>query len=153
MVFLNSKRDRLIPFQAGLALVFNVGLNLILIPRFLHVGAAWVTTLTEVLLITYSLAAIPARLRPTGSLSTFVKVLAASLVMGMVAWLLRDYNILVIVAVAAPEYILMATALRVLPRADIEALTNAVRGRFGHRRSSGATTAKLEAVTAPVRVA
>jgi len=40
-----------------------------------------------------------------------------------------------------------------LPRADIEALTKAVRGRFGRRRISVMTTAHLEAVTAPVRVA
>jgi hypothetical protein len=39
MVFLSSQRDHLIPVQAGLALVFNVGLNPMLIPRFLQVGA------------------------------------------------------------------------------------------------------------------
>ena len=62
---------------------FNLGLNLILIPRYKQVGAAAVTSLTELLLLCVSIVLVPRRLLPVASLKVGVKVIGASLFMAI----------------------------------------------------------------------
>ena len=72
------------------ALVFNVGANLVLIPRFSYVGAAWVTVASEiVLLVPFQMFA--ARITPGVSLSNEARMpLLATLLMAPVVWWVRD---------------------------------------------------------------
>ncbi|MBV9713460.1 MAG: flippase, partial [Ktedonobacteraceae bacterium] len=46
---ISTKHEKNITIMAGIALLFNVGLNLVLIPMYQHIGAAAVTSLTELL--------------------------------------------------------------------------------------------------------
>ena len=138
---MSLKMEKQLPWIAGVALVFNLGGNLLLIPRLGAVGAAVVTSLTELLLMGLSLWVLPRRVFPMRSLATAAKALGASLVMALAVVVLSKLSILVIVPVAGVVYAAVATALATIPRADMEALYLAVA-----RRTRGVAPA----VSAPV---
>jgi len=83
-------RQRLLTGAFVAALIFNLAANLVLIPRFGYVGAAWVTVASEiVLLVPFRLAAMTAA--PGVSLLREARApLAATLLMAPVVWWLRD---------------------------------------------------------------
>jgi O-antigen/teichoic acid export membrane protein len=89
-VLIAAGRQRLLTGAFVVALVFNVAANLVLIPRFGYVGAAWVTVASEVvLLVPFRMAAMT--VAPGVSLLHEVRApLAATLLMAPVVWWLRD---------------------------------------------------------------
>ena len=135
--------ERKITIMAGVALVFNLGLNLILIPRYLHVGAAIVTSLTELLLTIFSLLFIPRSLWPTASLKVAAKALLASVVMGVVIWLMRSYSLLAILPVAMIVYFSIAMLLGTIPREDVRALYTSVRHKAARTPSVSNDVAEM----------
>jgi peptidoglycan biosynthesis protein MviN/MurJ (putative lipid II flippase) len=139
MIFLNTKQDKKLPVQAAVALVFNVTANLILIPHLLHIGAALVTSLTEIVIFGIVLNLVPRRLWPVGSLVVAGRTLAASIVMAVVVWNLSAIGIWV-VPVGGLVYLLMVVWMGVFERADLEALRNAVLAK-GARAAASAIPA------------
>ena len=89
-VLIAAGRQRLLTGAFVAALLFNVAANLVLIPRFGYVGAAWVTVASEVvLLVPFRLAAL--RVAPGVSLPREARTpLLATLLMAPVVWWLRD---------------------------------------------------------------
>ena len=134
-IIVATKGEKKIPIMAAAALVFNLGLNLFLIPRYQQVGAALVTSLTELLLLCISLVLVPRNLLPVGSIKVGGKVLVAAALMGLVAFLLRSQSIVLIGSVALVVYIAVATLLGTIPREDVQTLLAAFRSR-GKRSSS-----------------
>jgi O-antigen/teichoic acid export membrane protein len=126
-ILVSTKREKKFPIMAVIALVFNLGLNLILIPVYQHVGAAIVTSLTELLLAAIAIVYIPRQLLPVGSWRVGVKSLVAALVMVVAILLLSTFQILVILPVAMFVYFGTATLLRTIPREDIQQLYKAMR--------------------------
>ncbi|MGO8948448.1 MAG: flippase, partial [Ktedonobacterales bacterium] len=126
---MSLKLEKRLPWMAGAALIFNVGCNLVLIPRLGGVGAAIVTSLTELLLMGLALSMLPRHLLPVQSLKTGVKALVASLAMGLVVVLLSSASILVIIPVAGLVYLLAATLLATIPKEDLAALYMAIARR------------------------
>jgi O-antigen/teichoic acid export membrane protein/acetyltransferase-like isoleucine patch superfamily enzyme len=133
-VLISTRREKKIPLIAGIALLFNLGLNLLLIPHYQQIGAALVTSLTELLLATIALLFVPRSLWPLESLKVGLKALLASLVMGLVVWFLRHYTILTIVPIAALVYFSTATLLGTIPLDDMRALYISI-----HLKKRGAT--------------
>lgn len=133
-VLISMKREKTIPIMATIALVFNLGLNLILIPVYQHVGAAIATSLTELLLAALAIVFIPRHLLPLGSLRVGAKSFVAGLVMAVAILLLSTFQIWVILPVAMLVYFGMATLLRTIQREDLQQLYRAV-GRKVHRTS------------------
>ncbi len=126
---MSLKREKQLPLIAGVALVFNISCNLILITRFGGVGAAIVTSLTELLLMALALSMLPRHLLPLPSLVTGVKALSASLAMSLVVVLLSRASILLIVPVAGLVYVLAATLLATIPKEDLTALYTTIARR------------------------
>lgn len=89
-VLIAAGRQRLLTLAFFAALIFNAVANLIAIPRFGYVGAAWVTVLSEVvLLVPFQRAAT--RVAPGVSVVREARVpLLATLLMAPVVWWLRD---------------------------------------------------------------
>ena len=139
---MSLKMEKQLPWIAGLALVFNLGGNLLLIPRLGGVGAAVVTSLTELLLMCLALWVLPRGMAPIRSVITGVKALAASLLMALVVVALGRLSILVILPVAGIVYAVAATALATIPREDLEALYLAIA-----RRTRGVAPAMSTPVT------
>ena len=126
-ILMSTKREKKITLLAALALVFNLGLNLVLIPRFQHVGAAVVTSLTELLLVGLSLVFLPRQLIPFGSLRVGGKALLASLVMAGVITVMHTLSLFVILPVAMVSYCIAATLLGTIPRSDLQIVQGAIR--------------------------
>ncbi len=85
--------------------VLNVILNLILIPRYGHFGAAMATFVSicayGVLQYGYLLNRLPGRAAP---LTIPAPVVFACMAMALCVWLLRDFNLFVVIGVAAMLY-------------------------------------------------
>jgi len=126
---ISTKREKKIMLMAAIALIFNLGLNLFLIPRYLQVGAAVVTSLTELLLICLAIFFTPRSLLPLGSIRVGAKALAASLVMAVVIWMMRTVNLLLILPVAMAVYFTTAMLLATIPRDDVRALYGSIRNK------------------------
>jgi hypothetical protein len=129
---ISTKREKNITIMAGIALVFNVGLNFILIPRYLHIGAAAVTSLTEFLLMCLALVFVPRALLPMGSVKVGLKALAASAAMAVVIWATRQTNLFTILSLAAVTYFVASALFGTIPREDLRALYSSIRNKAGH---------------------
>ena len=139
----STKQEKKITIMAGVALVFNLSSNLIFIPLYKHIAAAAITSLTEMLLFSiYVSISLPRHLVPLGSLRVAIKAIIASLVMAFVIWLLRTFNILVIVPIGMFVYLIVATLLGTIAREDLQALYRAIRHKG--QRSSGSVLEQQE---------
>jgi O-antigen/teichoic acid export membrane protein len=136
-VMISTGLEKKIPIMAAIALVFNLGFNLVLIPLYQHVGAAAMTSLTELLLTIISLSFIPRSLWPVGSVKVGLKALLASLLMALPVWFLQqmDYSLLVILPVAAVVYFGVATLLGTIPREDMRAFYSSIRHKAGRGKA------------------
>jgi hypothetical protein len=126
-IILSKKQDSKLPIASAIALVFNLGLNLILILLYQHIGAAIASTLTEVLVCCIFLAFIPRYLLPFGSLRVALKALIASLVMALVILALHSLHIFVVLPIAMLVYVGVAVLIGVIPREDYLAVYRAIR--------------------------
>jgi len=117
-VLIAANRQRLLTLAFVGALVFNVVANFALIPRFGYVGAAWVTVLSEVvLLVPFSLVA--RRVVPGVSILAEARYpLVATLLMAPVVWWLRDA--LGPIAAIAAGVVVYPTALWAIGGIDAE---------------------------------
>ncbi|HZC07577.1 MAG TPA: flippase, partial [Ktedonobacterales bacterium] len=125
-VLVSTGHERQLPLMAIAALIFNVALNFFLIPRYMELGAAWATSLTELLLLGIGLAIIDRSLIPVRLLPITGKIIIASLAMAAVAHALGSFSIFFIIAVSIITYAITILALRVLPREDIERFSSAL---------------------------
>lgn len=123
------KSEKRMPIMAAIALVFNLGLNFLLIPLYQQVGAALMTTLTELLLLIISLFFLPSSLFSRSSLKVGTKAAGATLVMCLAVFPLRDFSILLILPVAILIYIGAAVLLKTIPRDEMQMLLQAIRKR------------------------
>lgn len=126
-ILISIKQEKKITLMAAVALVFNLGMNLLLIPLYKQVGAAMVTTLTEFLLLCMAIPLTPRRLLPTGSISVAAKAGIAAGAMALVIRLMKSLSLIYILPVAVPVYLLLAAVLGAIPREDLQALIGAVR--------------------------
>ncbi len=130
-VIISIKREKSITVLAGVALVFNVGLNLVMIRIYQQRGAAAVTSLTELLLLCLTVAIIPRSLLPWGSVKVGLKALAAAMVMAVAIWFTRQKDIYVLLLAAAVVYFAAAALFGTIPRDDLKALYGSIRNRKG----------------------
>lgn len=126
-LLMSIKQEKKITIMAAIALVFNLGLNLVLIPRYEHVGAAAVTSLTELLLLCLSITFTPREFLPFKSLITGAKSLLACLAMSLAIWKLLDFNIFVILPIGIAVYGVVILLSGAIPREDFTLLLQAVR--------------------------
>ncbi len=153
IAFLNTKQDRKLPIQAVVALIFNLSLNLLLIPLYAHVGAAITTTLTELLLVGIGLYLLPPHLRPVRSLTTAGKSFAASVVMGLAMSYLQALGIFA-VPLGLITYGIVVVWIGAFERADLLAVRSAIQARLGaSRRAEGSDARSIVDDSAPVAIA
>ena len=145
-VVLSKRQDKFVPISMGAALVFNIGLNLILIPLFQHIGAAIVALLTEFLLCCMNIFIIPRSMLPLGSLRVAFKALIASLLMATVIIPLHTLHIFVILPLAMVAYIGTAFLLGVIPREDYLVVYNTFLRK--RKRSTSPSTGEMPEISA-----
>lgn len=128
-IIVSTKGEKKIPLMAAIALVFNLGMNLWLIPLYRHIGAAFVTSLTELLLLCISFVFIPNRLLPGRSIRVACKALVSAVVMAAAIYLLRSSSIFLITPITFLVYAGSAFLLRTIPREDMQSLLKAVKNK------------------------
>lgn len=105
----------------GLAnMILNVGMNLIIIPRYGFTGAAVTTLLTELLglMLMFWLLRRNISLARTGIMA--LKVTLVTSVMGLIVWQLRDRaEVFLVAAVGAVVYAIAVVALGIVPLSEI----------------------------------
>jgi O-antigen/teichoic acid export membrane protein len=109
---------------ALIALVINVALNLIFVPKYGYVAAAWITLITEIVVQSLSLHAVVRELEMKVRFRRFLRIAAASAGMGLAVWALRSAGapLSVLVLGAAASYPVMLLTLRALDPQELVTL-------------------------------
>lgn len=128
-IIVSTRGEKKIPLMAAAALVFNLGLNLFLIPHYQHIGAAVVTSLTELLLLCISLAFVPKYLLSGKSIRTGIKTLVAALLMGTIIFYLQRLSIFLLLPLGTLLYLSGIILLRTIPREDVQAILKAIKNK------------------------
>jgi O-antigen/teichoic acid export membrane protein len=113
---------------AALGLVFNLALNVVLIPEYGIEAAAWITLGTELVVVSLATAMVLRKIEMRLSLRRLALALAAATVAGLAVWGLREAGAGAVILVLAMTvlYPALLVALRAL---DVEQLKRLVRSR------------------------
>lgn len=110
-IFALGAMDKQLTFAllAGLSIVVNVTLNLVMIPRFAHadgyLAASWATLITEVFLFAAGYLALARYLGRMPWMRPAIPIVLSGAAVAVVAYVLRDHNVLLVVAVSAVLYV------------------------------------------------
>ncbi len=99
-------RQRRFVLIAVAGLVFNVVANVILLPRYGYIAAAWVTLATELLVIGPAAATTLRAMRVAPDLHRLPRTVGAAAIMGVVVWLAKQlgFGIVLLGLIAAIAY-------------------------------------------------
>jgi len=111
---------------AAIGLIINGALNVALIPRFGFLAAAWITLLTEVMVMGLSMRLVLRELEMRPRFGRLLRMLFAATLMGFAVWIARFAGapLGVLIVVSAASYLPSLLLLRVL---TIEELLAALR--------------------------
>ena len=118
---------------AMVGLVINVGVNLIVIPRYGYLGASWAVVVTEAALVIVGWFVLRAQLGTIQLISTSWKALLAGLVMGAFIYVANPHQsrvlLFVVVVASALIYGAVLLLLRVADSEEMSLIRNALRLR------------------------
>jgi len=124
-----------------IAAIFNLVLNIILIPMFSYLAASYVKSITELLVL---VIAYPLTLKLGYALSLksvgmdFLKIALSSAIMGVFIWYFTDLNLLLLVPAAALIYFAASFLLRFYDRHDIDSVMQIISLVTGRNSERGA---------------
>jgi len=110
-----------------LAALLNIGLNLVLIPHLAEMGSVLATLITVIVFNQLQNWYIKQRLFPIPFPELFYKVLLAGGIMGGVTFWLRDWNLLLNVAISAVVYTSLVVLLGAVTSNEIEAVKKIIK--------------------------
>jgi O-antigen/teichoic acid export membrane protein len=127
MVIATDLQKRYI-WYAALGLLINVPLNFVLIPHYGIEAAAWITLLTEVVVVSLTLFAVLRRIEMRLRLRRIALATLAAAAAGIGVWALREAGagVVILVAAMAAAYPALLIGLRAL---DLEELRRLVQSR------------------------
>ncbi len=109
---------------AAVGLFINASLNVLLIPRYGFLAAAWITLATEVVVMSLTMRSVLHQLAMTPRFGRLLRTLIAALAMGALTWLTQQAGVPLygLVAVAALSYPALLLSLRVLTLTEMRAV-------------------------------
>jgi O-antigen/teichoic acid export membrane protein len=110
-----SGRQVLFAWIAGCSGVVNLGLNLVLIPRYSIEGAAWATVATESLVLVCAVYCVRRFTKMKALDREFMKIPAVASAVGVAGLILQDQNLFWALPVLAAIYIGSLYAVKLLP--------------------------------------
>jgi O-antigen/teichoic acid export membrane protein len=128
-----SDKQRAWAFAGVVAAVLNVGLNFAAIPYTQHqfgngaIGAAAVTSLTEVWLLCAGFALLPAGVIDRPTVLVLLRSAAAGAVMVALLWPVHDWTVLLTIPLGASVYGLAIFAFRAVSLSDVRQLRQQLR--------------------------
>jgi O-antigen/teichoic acid export membrane protein len=126
-------KQNIFAFVAMVGLVINVGVNLIVIPRYGYLGASWAVVVTEAALVVVGWFVLRVQLGTIRVVSTSWKAIVAGLVMGAFIYVVNPHQsrtlLFVVVIASAVIYVAVLLGLRVADREEISLIRNSLRMR------------------------
>lgn len=110
--------------SVGISAAFNIVLNMIFIPYYSYIGAAAATVLSELLLYILFLYYIGKAYDDVKLNREFIKPAAASALMALMIYPLREINLLLVIGAAALIYLISLILLREFREEDRALLMN-----------------------------
>ena len=95
-------------------MVVNVGLNLVLIPRYSYLGAAAATLITEGLVLILMTVMVGRELKLWPRLINPLKILVATGVMGVAVYFLAGYNLIIPIVAGGVVYFALLYLFKVV---------------------------------------
>ncbi len=135
------KIERWAAWVYGCEAVFNIGLNLLLIPRFGLLAASVVTVATESVGVLMFYRILRREMGPGLGLASLARLGLATLAMGGAVYLGREVNIFVLIGLGALGYAALVWALRVLSAVEqqlVWGLFKRLRAALARRLGAGA---------------
>jgi O-antigen/teichoic acid export membrane protein len=109
----------------GVCALFNVGLNVVLIPRYSYMGAAVATLLSFLLVYIWSMVALRHALGALRVAADIARGVVASAVMGVVVWYAARWSFAGAIAAGVVVYVPTAWAVGLVRREDAAILRGA----------------------------
>lgn len=106
-------QQRLI-WQGAVGVVVNIGLNLILIPRYSYLGAAISTVVTEGLILILMTVLVGAELKLWPRLLNPLKIVISAGIMGIVVYGLSRFNLIIPILGGGVVYFAMLYLFRII---------------------------------------
>ncbi len=107
--------------------VINIVLNLILIPKFSYIGASIAILVAEFVVTFLALFFVFRNLKVNPFPSQIFKIIIASLAMGTVTWLMKDFNMVPIVLTSVIFYFGILLGIKGISLEDIKLITQVIR--------------------------
>ena len=120
-------KEKFLMWMNAFFLVLNIGLNAILIPLYAHVGAALTSVFCIIISLFLGFYVLKRQIRELFLIRNFLKPAVAALVMGVVVYSLRDFNLMLIICFGALVYALAIFLVRTFNDAEILILKGMVR--------------------------
>lgn len=140
-VLVASGNQKRIMFATGLALLVNVGLNLVLIPRYGYMGAAVAGALSEIAVALVNVYYVQRYVAQTHILRAIVRPVIAAALVGVVLYLLPGLRLYQAVPLAALLYMAGLLALRTFSAEESNQFRTLLRNGLarwqGERRGTG----------------
>lgn len=129
-LFESANMQRLVTKVTGVGMALNLVLNLALIPFFSYIGSSVAVVLTELtmlLLLTILIYRLGYELPARKILSVILKVIAASIIMGVFIWYFISWNLFAIVVLAMLVYFASVLALKVIDKDDLDLIRSIIK--------------------------
>lgn len=117
-----THKQRLFLIFSGLALIFNIILNLIFIPKFSFIGASISTIFTEILIFCLLFFRFPKNMYIPNLIKIIIKPIIASVIMGISIYLLKDINIILVIGLGVLIYVVVLIILKGIDEEDFNLL-------------------------------
>jgi|Deesub1362A_J573_1020465.scaffolds.fasta_scaffold00985_8 O-antigen/teichoic acid export membrane protein len=130
-VIIVTNNQKKLALTAGFAAVLNPLMNLIAIPRFQHVGAAFTTLITEFFIMCLCFYFLPKGILNFKNFSVTAKALLAGTVMSIFLWILKDLNLIFLILTSFTIYSLFCWLLGVVSNDDVLLVKSAFNSRGG----------------------
>lgn len=106
-------------FGVGISVIFNIVLNILLIPSLSYIGACFATVASEILLFAIFMYFVN-RYNVKIKVHLYIfKPLIASLIMGTIILFMKNYNILIIIGTAILFYFLLLFLMKTFTNEDL----------------------------------
>jgi O-antigen/teichoic acid export membrane protein len=126
VVLQSINRQNIFAFSMGICAVFNVTLNLILIPIMSYIGASIATIATDVIAFLLLFYYVSKYCYKLPLMNIIIKAAIAGVIMGIIIYYIQSFNVLMVVLVACAIYFLALVALGGISKEDIMLIKGAI---------------------------
>jgi len=113
-------KQRIPMYIALFGLIINIILNLVLIPKFSYIGAATAIVIAELIVTSLAFFFVFQKLKVIPFPLQFLKIIIASILMGILTWFIRDFNIILVVSASTFFYIAVLLAIKGISQEDLK---------------------------------